>query len=913
MSDNEVWSHLERMGHADDGTVGALASTALGAKRIATAVQNAAGNLEVIAWAIRYNGTIKRLGSKEGGPTTRVAIGALSDKRFVTAARTEAGGLKLTVWDVDEDGQITRLESGETGEIHGEFAIATMGTYRVVTAVRDSEDRLKLISWHIYPAGTVQRLKDALAGEVSEIAMATYDPYPLSNGSLATAVKTKSGNLKVIAWDIDTGGGLHRKGDVEGGPVKDIVAATLSHRRIVTATRNLQDNLEVQTWDFDAQGNVSLHASAKAGEISALAIATLNAARVITAVRDAAHNLKLIVWDAIDNIVRLGAANAGGIKLLSVVPLGSDWVVSPVAIPAGTLRLIAWREHAVSLLHSQWGPTPITLHANKLVKAKLAEVSEDFVKMPIGERQEVGLNPPLIPIPSPDEPTADRAPTSSPLPTLVFEPGVEGVDPMIAVGFNYIIVTQDHRIAFFDKEGKPLPKKDTEVNLSTTEFFSTFLKGKLPDGSRNEHSIQRHTGFPPGGALTAYPPGTNCDPDASWPAISPCINEFFDTRVHFDPASRRFFILAAARPYKCVNNLGEHLDCDKGGTKVSTIANPLARRYWAFAVSRSEDPRDGFYQWMTTEAHWFDFPFLTVNQGVMVMATNVAVKPLTVQPIGMKPVVFVFSVEDLLKGKKYPRSHKFFPPEFSLSPGAEAYPDVFPLTHYGDTANRTFFVQPAAETINVFSFKNPSDWRNFSGIEKTSATVMTPGGKTVPVGGPWNGATFQDGKIFFTWTKTHVEAKDEKSGHYSIRLVRLPLNNLHTNPTASNKTADGFLYRNFGTNAPDDDPSDVVSYEKPAPTMNNDGHMVILYCRVGFNTKNPLYPEVRYSVYYADDRGLCSSQSLQKGNASAPVSPINQLDYQTAVVDPADSRTVWMISEYSKNGSYKTVVGKVTP
>src|SRR5262245_58142617 len=131
----ETWNCLERLGDAETDEIGALASVALGAKRIATAVRTAAGNLKVIVWEVQYDGIVKPLGSGEGGATTRVAIAALADTdklviddastvtphghRFVTAARTEAGGMKLTVWDVDKDGDVTRRGSGETGEIHG--------------------------------------------------------------------------------------------------------------------------------------------------------------------------------------------------------------------------------------------------------------------------------------------------------------------------------------------------------------------------------------------------------------------------------------------------------------------------------------------------------------------------------------------------------------------------------------------------------------------------------------------------------------------------------------------------------------------------------------------------------------------------------------------------------------------------
>ena len=923
----DVWSHLERLGDAEAGEISALASAPLGARRIATAVRNAAGNIKVIVWEVEFDGSIERLGSGEGGTTTRVAIAPLGNKRFVTAARTEAGTLKLTVWDVDEAGQITRRESGETGEIHGEFALLTFSTYRVVTAVRDAKDRLKLISWHVHAAGSVQRLSDALAGEVGQIAIATYDPYPPSNGCLATAVTTKSGNLKIIGWSIDTAGVFKRLGDIEGGPVKDVVASTLSHRRIVTAARNLQNQLDVQTWDFDAQGNVSLHSSGQAGEISSLATTTLNAARVITAVRDAAGNLKLIVWDAIDDVVRLDAASAGTVGLLSIVPLGSDWIVTPVQTATNTLKVIAWREHAVSLLCGQW--PPLSPQIDKLTEMPLLErvSSED------DDKELRGAIEPIIDSPPFESFERERTPNSPPMLSIPFEPGIEGKDPMIAVGFKYVIVTQQAELAFFDKKGDQLKDKNGKwVRLSTREFFSTFLAGQRPDGSRNEHCINRHTGFPPHGH-TDLPPSVNCDPDAkdaNGRPLPPAVREFYDTRVHFDPVSRRFFIFAPARTTKFISTT-TNLECFEEGDNcpnTNKADNPFNRRYWAFAVSKTEDPRDGFHQWMSTEAYIADGPEFTVNQGLMVVAKYVKTEYRDIQPIGMKPLVYVFSVEDLLQGRAYPRSHKLFRPDFpSYTKG-----DVCPVTHYGDTAGRTFFVKgEGIGGINVFSFKNPSDWRNFPSVDHTPATLVV-GGENVYVSNPWQAEhpKFRDGKIYFTWVKHVVEpVPNGKNGLYAIWLVRMPLKALSTKPAASVNKADGFLNHLFLNNAADDDPDDKVSYERPTITVNKEGHMVILFCRVGYDTKDTLHPEARYIVYYADDRGLRGSQVLRKGeftpmwkNPDHPKprqltikTPNDQLDYQTAVVDPSDDRTVWMISEYADKeaNGYKTVVGKVTP
>jgi hypothetical protein len=424
----------------------------------------------------------------------------------------------------------------------------------------------------------------------------------------------------------------------------------------------------------------------------------------------------------------------------------------------------------------------------------------------------------------------------------------------------------------------------------------------------------------------------NCDPeatDAKGRPLPPGIRDFYDTRVHFDPESRRFFIFAPARMAKLVNKT-TNLPCSKEGgdcINISKRDNPFNRRYWAIAVSKTEDPRGGFHQWMSTEAYIADGPEFTVNHGVMLITRYAATDLRDIQPIGMKAVAFVLSVEDLLDGSRYPRSHKLFRPDFPSYPKI----DLSPVTHYGNTANRTFLIGSQDSDVMVYSFKNPADWRNFPAVDRTSVTIAS-GGKAIRIGDMWQveHPKYRDGLIYFTRLK-EVEPREPnvRNALYAVRLFRLPLKNLSTTPTASVNPADGFLYHLFGTNAPDDSPGDKVSYERPTIAVNKEGHMVVLFCRVGFDTNRVLHPEARYSVYYSDDRGPRSSRIIREGdltptweNPDDPeprkftiFSPYYRLDYQTAVVDPADDRTVWMISEYgdAATNGYKAVVGKVTP
>jgi hypothetical protein len=146
--------------------------------------------------------------------------------------------------------------------------------------------------------------------------------------------------------------------------------------------------------------------------------------------------------------------------------------------------------------------------------------------------------------------------------------------------------------------------------------------------------------------------------------------------------------------------------------------------------------------------------------------------------------------------------------------------------------------------------------------------------------------------------------------------------------------AGGVLDHFFGLNAGSDDPSDKVTYDTPGVAVNQQGDVIYSYGRTGVTTKNPLFPEVRYSVWLHGDSAQKGSTLLQAGgfqptwlyDASATdstpaetvatsVTHAYKLDYSTAVVDPVDDHTFWFIHKYADGTtkSWKTVIGVVDP
>jgi hypothetical protein len=536
------------------------------------------------------------------------------------------------------------------------------------------------------------------------------------------------------------------------------------------------------------------------------------------------------------------------------------------------------------VLYHRWGPGPARLQISHRFIAKLPRFAEPVE--PASERYKDAPDERLLRGAKLatdvqfGEPALSLV-SQSPAPALKFVPGVEGVDAGIAVGDQYIIVSQDHRIAFFDKQGNPLSGKGGfSTNMSATSFFSAFLAPKNADGSVNYANINRYLGFGPNAPI-------QCDATQSPPQF-PCVNEFYDTRVLFDPVSKRFFVLSAARHqlWRGDNNSNPNGQYDN-----------LARRYVAFAVSATEDPRDGFHQYMLTESNYRDWPRMAVDGNVFVIAHNASGDPGSY-------VATVLPVAALKSGDKTP-------PRFSYTSDDLGVGAVVPVTHFGNPGGYTLLLRPG-KTVRIMAFPQPGgQWHKPAAIN-TSVTLGEAPSMLRP------GAIYRNGKIYFTCV-TKVE--EGTLPRYSVRLVRIPVQVSGNTITASTAGAQGFLDWFFGRNALEDSPGDRVSYEIPSLAVNKNGDMLFGYGRRPFQTQNPLMPQARYTLWYGNEGKQRRSRLLQAGTYQPtkdgnPINFYGKGDFTTTVVDPADDKTFWTALFYgdpSRPGSYKTVVGKIVP
>lgn len=278
--------------------------------KLVTAVRTASGTLKLISWQRDQAGNITRLGDSgnQAGDISLVQIEEIRPDVYVTAVRTGNGRLKLITWRLNSDGSLTRLsDSGNSAGSVSEIALVVKrepvgvdGEENLVTtAVRDAQENLKLVTWKIAENGDITRLADSgnQAGKAQMIQIINAGPY------MVTAVRTASGQLKLISWDR----GLNRvddSGNQSSGnnPTGEISLMEHPHNdSIVSAVRTNNGQLKLISWNIRPDGQLirSGDSGNEAGTASLIAIegsAVVNAP-IVTAVRTQENRLKLIAWD----------------------------------------------------------------------------------------------------------------------------------------------------------------------------------------------------------------------------------------------------------------------------------------------------------------------------------------------------------------------------------------------------------------------------------------------------------------------------------------------------------------------------------------------------------------------------------------------------------------------------------------
>lgn len=270
-------------------------------------------------------------------------------RQVVTAVRTQAGTLKLIAWRVNTNGSISRTgdSSNQAGQASWISIAKDLTGSRYVTAVRTASGNLKLISWDINDAGTnINRRGDSgsQAGTASIIKIVAGE-----NNRFITAVRTSSKRLKLISWRLNNNGSLTRLADSgnAAGIVRDISMAVISNGRVITAVRTESGNLKLITWRVTDSAVTRLGDSDnQAGSARNIRITVDSFGHAVTAVKQANDTLKLITWgiNPSGSVQRLGDSDAlAGETRGHDISIAFNNIITAVRTRDGNLKIIVWR------------------------------------------------------------------------------------------------------------------------------------------------------------------------------------------------------------------------------------------------------------------------------------------------------------------------------------------------------------------------------------------------------------------------------------------------------------------------------------------------------------------------------------------------------------------------------------------
>jgi hypothetical protein len=240
-------------------------------------------------------------------------------------------------------------------------------------------------------------------------------------------------------------------------------------------------------------------------------------------------------------------------------------------------------------------------------------------------------------------------------------------EPVLAPGFKNVALAGDDSLNIFSKEGALL------MAVSAKEMFQSFLSNATDPAL----DLNQHNGL--------YREGCQSYAFLDEPIDVPsslCVVEVYDTRAAFDPVGRRFIYLANARnrlwssyftdkkgKYRHIDNPGDHCGVyitkqDNDRSKLVWINNELCRlprRHLLIAVSRSEDPQDGFDIYAITENNFRDWPMLYVSEAHLIVGHQAVGD--NQQASGYAAIVF--DLDDMRKGRKRPRYFKLYREDLS--------------------------------------------------------------------------------------------------------------------------------------------------------------------------------------------------------------------------------------------------------
>ena len=517
-----------------------------------------------------------------------------------------------------------------------------------------------------------------------------------------------------------------------------------------------------------------------------------------------------------------------------------------------------------------------------------------------------------------------------------------GGDPQIAAGKSYLIVTSYNQFWIYTKDGKLVTKDKYGSSLSFPMAASQLFKPLWDPPGPNSKGINGYL---------KLPSGVPCNVDDPFASNTFCLNDWYDMRVIYDDYRDRFWMIAVARN-------------PNWKKETATLKQRISRRTKvALAVSKTSDPRDGFY------LYWWN---AVIDDGACATLGSPPGPPAacpnsTYQPgdaadypsLGISKDFFTQTIGVVnvnphdpnwpVSADKYALVNVFDADKLANggcnSPCGWAY---WNFPYPGTNTVVTGIVQPAVEhgvvqkdfatmastqgdkTLWVWGFTK-QEGAFAPPLHGAAITVKKWAGPTNPdqppkgsvtspspisygnLGNLVTKAVTRGGLMYATWQDCAVWFDGQSPCSASIRLVKVNPGLALTVDVPTGPIID----RTFGFHTLGEGDQEAIGYGVPAVEANKHSDAVVVYQRVG---GSDTWPEARYSAYMNGEPDIRPSALLMAGarpyggNADPddPDKAIGNADTGGASVDPIGKEAIWMAHAFANSsGSYRIAVGKV--
>ena len=412
---------------------------------------------------------------------------------------------------------------------------------------------------------------------------------------------------------------------------------------------------------------------------------------------------------------------------------------------------------------------------------------------------------------------------------------------------------------------------------------------------------------------------------------------FYDARCLYDQYRKRFWIVSLVTNKSVVDKTKKASDREARRNRI------------ACAVSKTSDPRDGF--WM----YWWDATPYDGQPGTDWKAGDAGDYP----SVGISPRFFMqtnsvnwFNTSDL-KGKDSRWNMITLVDADALADGRAQYGWMFhklkdsngatllrnstPAMQYGDFASDRAYMtkawdaggdprilifgwdafhnfprDPTLVSIKARAFGTPPD-----ADQKASSDVPNPAKIEL-----WNVnsyllRTVARGNRLYTVLPEGVKWSGFDTATSSVRYFRMDLSKFSQGSIPTSGSV--FIQRTFGKRNKFDPATQIFHYGMPTIEVNSEGNAVIGYIRSG----KTIFSEARFTVHYGDEGDVRPSLQLRAGEGTYPdpdaEGAVGQLDCLGASLDP-NGKDIWVAIPYayrastsSTQAAWRIVVGKVRP